>query len=62
MAEDLVKKNKRCREWKKANTERIDILFEKGTKARLEAACQVLGITRSDFVRQAIDEKLKRIE
>ena len=62
MAVDTVKRNKRQSEWIKNNQERINLLFEKGTKARIDNACKVLGISKSEFARQAIEEKLKTVE
>lgn len=62
MAVDTVKRNKRQSEWIKNNQERINLLFEKGTKSRIDNACKVLGISKSEFARQAIEEKLKTVE
>ena len=62
MAVDTEKRNKRQREWRKENKERMDLDFEKGTKARIDAACEALGVSRSAFVRDAINEKLKSLE
>lgn len=42
----------------KENKERINVLFEKGTKARIEAT----GAKVSEFIREAVEEKLKNIE
>lgn len=61
MGEDLAKRNKRLAEWKKENKEMIQFMFEKGTKARIEAACAVLNVSKSEFARQAIEEKLSSI-
>ena len=62
MAVNTEKRNKRQREWRKENKERMDLDFEKGTKARIDAACKALGVSRSAFVRDAITEKLKSLE
>lgn len=61
MAEDIAKRNKRLTEWKKENRELIQFMFEKGTKTRIEQACKVLGVSKSEFARQAINEKLEKI-
>ena len=61
MAEDIAKRNKRLQEWKKENREMIQFMFEKGTKARIEKACEVLGVSKSEFARQAINEKIDSI-
>ena len=55
---DTVKRNKRQQAWKDENRERINILFEKGTKSRIEAT----GAKVSEFVREAVAEKLEKIE
>lgn len=61
MAEDTAKRNKRLQEWKKENREMIQFMFEKGTKARIEAACDILGTSKSEFARDAIREKLEKL-
>ncbi len=61
MTEEQKKKNnKRMNEWKKANRERINFLMPQGYKNRINAAAAVLGISASEFIRRAIDEKIKR--
>ena len=60
MAVDTVKRNKRQYEWIKQNTERINCLLEKGMKEKIEEAATAAGISKSDWIRQAIEEKLKK--
>ncbi len=57
---DTEKRNKRQYAWKKENTERIDILFEKGTKDRINAVRGEKSI--SDYVRNAVKERLEKDE
>lgn len=60
MTEDQKKKrNIRQETWKKENKERINILFEPGTKDRITATASDLNISVSEFIRQAVEEKLK---
>lgn len=61
MSEDLKKRSARNNKWLKENVERINLCFEKGTKARIDEACEVLGVSKSEFARQAISEKLEKI-
>lgn len=62
MAVDTQKRNTRQNEWNRQNIERISLVFQKGTKSRIDNACKVLGISKSEFARQAIEEKLKTVE
>lgn len=59
---DIEKRNKRQYEWQKKSKERINILFDPGTKERIKAAADKLHINTSDFIRQAINEKIDKIE
>ena len=58
MAVDIEKRNRRQYVWQKEQKERINILFEKGTKDRIRAAAAKLNINASEFIRTAIDEKI----
>jgi post-segregation antitoxin (ccd killing protein) len=60
MAVDTEKRNLRQYAWQKENRERISFLMEKGTKERINTAAQALNINASEFIRQAIDEKLNK--
>lgn len=60
MAIDIEKRNQRQYAWQKEQKERINILFEKGTKDRIKAAAAKLNINTSEFIRSAIDEKIDR--
>lgn len=46
----------------KNNKDRINFLMEKGTKERINTAAQALNISASEFIRQAIEEKIERIQ
>ena len=60
MAVDTKKRNTRQQTWINENKERINLLFEKGTKERLKEAAAAANVTISEFVRQAIEEKLEK--
>lgn len=59
MAVDTKKRNTRQQTWINENKERINLIFEKGTKERLKEAAAASNITISEYVRQAINEKLE---
>ncbi len=61
MAVDTEKRNKRQYEWQKENTDRINFTMPKGTKDQIKEAAEKLGIKPSEFIRQAISEKLGSI-
>lgn len=42
----------------KNNKDRINFVMEKGTKDRIKAAADQAGQTSSEFIREAIEEKL----
>ena len=44
----------------KEHKDRINFLMEKGTKERIKAAADQAGQTSSEFIRDAIEEKLIR--
>lgn len=60
MAVDTEKRNQRQYAWQKEQKERINILFEKGTKDRIKIAADKLNINTSEFIRQAINEKIDK--
>lgn len=60
MAVDIEKRNQRQYAWQKEQKERINILFEKGTKDRTKAAAAKLNINTSEFIRSAIYEKIDK--
>jgi len=57
---DTEKRNKRQYQWQKENTDRINFTMPKGTKELIKAAARAQHITPSEFIRQAIDEKLDK--
>lgn len=59
---DTKVRNSRQYRWQMENRERINLLFPKGTRGDLEAVCAKLGVSKSEFVRQAIREKIDRLE
>lgn len=58
MAEKKFDKVKYDNQYRAEHFERIDILFAKGTKEKIKTASEALGIGISEFVRQAVDEKI----
>ena len=71
MAVDTSKRNERQYKWQVENRERINVLLNKGTKERIEIAVRELnkrmnvssrdGLKASEFIRQAIQEKLDHV-
>lgn len=59
MAVDTKKRNSRQQNWVNENKERINLLFEKGTKERLSKAAAASGVSLSEYVRNAINSKLQ---
>lgn len=59
---DIEKRNKRQYAWQKENRERINILLELGTKDRIAAAAEKINVNSSELIRQAINEKIDKIE
>ncbi len=59
MAVDTQKRNKRQYEWQKDNSDRINFLLPKGLKAIINETAKANGQSASEFMRDAIIEKLK---
>ena len=58
MPQSNTERNHRQYNWQKENTERINILFEKGTRDRIDA---VRGSTSiSEYIRAAVAERLSQ--
>lgn len=62
MAEDKQKRNARQNRWKANNKDRINVMFEKGTKERVAAAANKLGETSGEFIRKAVERRLTETE
>ncbi len=60
MPEDKKKKNKRDQKWKDENRDRINLLFTKGLKEKIQAAADKVGLSKSQYVEKAILEKIER--
>ena len=60
MSIDTVKRNRTIQKWKDKNRDRINILFPKGTKERVQAAADAAGVSKSTWILDAINEKLER--
>lgn len=60
MPEDTVKRNKRQYNWMKENTDRMNLVFEKGTKDRVQRASAKTGMSASKYVQMAIEKQLEK--
>ena len=60
MAVDTKKRNTRQQNWVNENRERINLLFDKGTKDRLTQAAAASGVSISEYVRNAVNSKLQK--
>ncbi len=60
MPEDKQKRNRRQQEWKNENRDRINLLFTRGVKNRVQAAADRAGVSKSAWIEAAINEKLER--
>ncbi len=58
MPEKKFNKQEYDNKYIKENKDRINFLMEKGTKEKINLAAKALNISASEFVRQAIEEKL----
>lgn len=61
MAVDVQKRNKRQYEWQKENTDRINFTMPKGMKQQIQDAALKEGKNSSEFIRDAIVERLNRV-
>lgn len=46
----------------KNNKDRINFLMEKGTKDRIKLAAEKAGQTSSEFIREAIEDRLNKFD
>ncbi len=60
MSEDIQKRNKRQYDWKVNNRDRINLLFTKGLKEKIQAAADDANMSKSQWVEAAIKEKLDK--
>ena len=58
MAIDTSKRNKKMQEWKTENRDRINLLFTKGFKERLQAAAAGVGESMSSYVEKAVNYRI----
>ena len=59
MPEDTVKRNKRQYNWQKETYDRLNMLFEKGIKERIQTAADIRGLSTSKYVQMAVEKQLK---
>lgn len=60
MPEDIQKRNRRQQKWKDENRDRINLLFTKGIKEKVQEAADISGVSKSQWIEAAINEKLGR--
>lgn len=58
MAVDTKKRNTRQQKWINENKERLNLLFDNGTKERLTKAAAASNVSLSEYVRNAVNTKL----
>lgn len=58
---DTKKRNKRQYKWQQENSERIHFIMPKGMKQQIADAAAMQNISSSEFIRNAIMEKLNRV-
>ena len=59
-AKKVFNKNQYDNVYKKLNYDRLNFLMPKGTKEKIQTAAEQKGIASSEWIRQAISEKLER--
>lgn len=60
MPVDKKKRNKRQYEWASEKRDRINLLFSKGLKDKIQESATQAGMSKSQWVEQAIWEKMDR--
>lgn len=58
---DKQKRNDRQYKWQKEHTDRLNFVMPKGMKDKIIDASEKLGMNTSEFIRQAIQEKINRM-
>lgn len=61
MSEKKFNKQEYDNKYIKEKKDRLNFIMEKGTKDRIIQAAERLNISASEFVRQAIEEKISRM-
>ena len=62
MAVDTKKRNDRQYKWQTENADRINALLPKGMKAEINEAAAAQDVSASEFIRQAIREKIEDVK
>lgn len=60
MTLDLKKRNATIQRWQNENRDRINMIFTKGFKERVQAAAAAVGLSVSQYVEQAVNERIQR--
>lgn len=61
MATDKEKQYRRQNNYIKHNYDRLNVNLDKGMKAQIIQAAAVLGVSAAEFVRQAIQNEIRRL-
>lgn len=61
MAEEKFNQRKYINKYMAEHYERVNVLFVQGTKEKVTEAAKKLDINISEFIRQAVDEKLSKV-
>ena len=59
-SEQIKKRNDRQYSWQKENTDRINFTMPKGKKAEIKAIAASKGMSASEWINEAIQEKIER--
>lgn len=59
-SEQIKKRNDRQYSWQKENTDRINFTMPKGRKAEIKAIASSKGMSASEWINEAIQEKIER--
>lgn len=60
MTEDKKKRNKRQQDWQNQSRDRVNMIFSKGFKDRVQEAAAAVGLSVSRYVETAVNEKIQR--
>lgn len=58
MTQSNTERNRKIQEWKKANKDRINLLFEKGMRARIQEASSMENESVTEYVSKAVEARL----
>ena len=59
-SEQIKRRNDRQYLWQKENTDRINFTMQKGKKAQIKEIASSKGMSASEWINEAIQEKIER--